>query len=131
MRSHTRSALICVYPWLIGSLAAATFTYHAAGTYHIAGDDSGAWPQILGSIGLTAAAGGPANLVVVRNVAPGSVPQWMERIQQGQMVVLEGDSELAQALGFEAGRKHIVVRSMVDEHAPKLAIVWQTAADIP
>ncbi|HEV8039491.1 MAG TPA: hypothetical protein VGP62_11560 [Bryobacteraceae bacterium] len=100
-------------------------------TYHIAGDDPGAWPQILGSIGLTAAAGGPANLVVVRNVAPGSVPQWMQRIQEGEMVVLEGESELAQALGFEAGKKHIVVRSIVDEHAPKLSIVWQTGVDIP
>jgi hypothetical protein len=104
---------------------AATFTYH------IAGDDPGPWPQILGSIGLTAAAGGPANLVVVRNVAPGSVPQWMQRIEQGEMVVLEGESELAQALGFEAGKKHVVVRSIVDEHAPKLPIVWQAGVDIP
>src|SRR5271166_2815568 len=75
---------IWVWLWLITSAPAATFTYH------IAGDDSGSWPQILGSIGLTAAAGGPANLVVVRNVAPGSAPQWMQRIEQGEMVVLEG-----------------------------------------
>ena len=116
---------IWVWLWMIASAPAATFTYH------IAGDDSGAWQQILGSIGLTAAAGGPANLVVVRNVATGSVPQWLQRIEQGEMVVLEGESELAQALGFEASKKHIVVRSMVDEHAPKLPIVWQTGADIP
>ncbi|MGD0300601.1 MAG: hypothetical protein ABSE86_26245 [Bryobacteraceae bacterium] len=116
---------VWLWLWLISSAPAATFTYH------IAGDDPGAWPQILGSIGLTAAAGGPANLVVVRNVAPGSVAQWMQRIQQGEMVVLEGESELAQALGFEAGKKHVVVRSIVDEHAPKLPIVWQTGVDIP
>jgi hypothetical protein len=125
MPLHVRSVCICVYLWLVGSLAAATCTYH------IAGDDPGAWPQILGSIGLTAASGGPANLVVVRNVAPGSVPQWMQRIQEGEMVVLEGESELAQALGFEAGKKHVVVRSILDEHAPKLPIVWQTGVDIP
>jgi len=109
-----------------------TIAAHAATlTYHIAGDDAGPWPQILGSIGLNAAAGGPANLVVVRNVAPGSVPQWMQRITEGEIVVLEGESELAQALGFEAGKKHVVVRSMVDEHAPKLPIVWKTGVDIP
>src|SRR5580700_12054857 len=109
-----------------------TIAAHAATlTYHIAGDDPGAWPQILGSIGLSAAAGGPANLVVVRNVAPGSVPQWLQRIEQGEMVVLEGESDLAQALGFEAGKKHVVVRSMVDQHAPKLPIVWKTGVDIP
>jgi hypothetical protein len=125
MPSHVRSAFICVYPWLIGSLAAATFTYH------IAGDDPGPWPQIFSSIGLTAAAGGPANLVVVRNVAPGSASQWIQRIEQGELIVLEGDSELAQALGFVAGKKHVVVRSIVDEHAPKLPIVWETGTDIP
>jgi hypothetical protein len=125
MPSRVKSLFICVYLWLTCSLAAATFTYH------IAGDESGAWPQILSSIGLSAAAGGPANLVIVRNVAPGSVPQWITRIEQGEMVVLEGESDLAQALGFEAGKKHVVVRSIVDEHAPKLAIVWENATDIP
>jgi len=112
-------------------LALVTATPAATFTYHIAGDDAGSWPQILGSIGLTAAAGGPANLVVVRDIAPGSVPQWIQRIEQGEMVVLEGESELAQALGFVAGKKRVVVRSLVDEHAPKLPIVWQTAATIP
>ena len=105
--------------------SAATFTYH------VAGDDPGPWPQILGSIGLTAAAGGPANLVVVRNVAPGSVPQWIQRIEQGEMVVLEGERELAASAGLQAGKKHVVVRSIVDEHAPKLPIVWQAGVEIP
>jgi len=38
---------------------------------------------------------------------------------------------LAQALGFVPGKKRVAVRSIVDEHAPKLPIVWQTAAAIP
>lgn len=90
------------------SLSAATFTYH------IAGDDPGPWPQILSSIGLVRAAGGPANLFVVRTVAPGSVPQWLERIEQGGIVVLEGDNELAAALGFKPTAKRVVIRSIVD-----------------
>ena len=73
--------------------------------YHIAGDDPGPWPQIFSSIGLTRAAGGPASLFVVRNVAPGSVPQWIQRIEQGGVVVLEGQSELAAALGFKPQAK--------------------------
>jgi len=113
-----------VYPWLISSLTAATFTYH------IAGDEPGPWPSILSSIGLTAAAGGPANLVIVRNVAPGSAPQWIQRIEQGELVVLEGESDLAQALGIHPTNKHVVVRGIVDQHAPKLPIVWQAASDI-
>lgn len=107
--------------------AAATTTF----TYHIAGDDPGPWPQILSSIGLTKAAGGPSNLFVVRNVAPGSVPQWIQRIEQGAIVVIEGESELADALGFKAGKKHVLVRSIVDHRAPELSIVWETALEIP
>lgn len=124
MPSHVRSAVICAHLWLMASLSAATFTYH------IAGDDPGPWPQILSSVGITAAAGGPANLVIVRNVAPGSVPQWIQRIEQGDLVVLEGESELAHALGFQPGARHVVVRSIIDQHAPKLPIVWQTATEI-
>jgi len=123
MRSLVNS--LCVLALLLPAGNAATFTYH------VAGDESGSWPQILGSIGLTAAAGGPANLVVVRDVARGSVPQWIQRIEQGEMVVLEGDTELSEALGIVPGKKRVVVRSIVDEHAPKLPIVWQTAATIP
>ena len=125
MPSLAKAVFICVCLWQIASASAATFTYH------VAGDDPGPWPAILSSIGLTAASGGPANLVVVRNVSPKSVPQWLERIEQGETVVLEGESDLAQALGFEAGKKRVVVRSIVDNHAPKLEIVWESATDVP
>ena len=124
MRSAAKFRLAAAHLALCGAMTATTFTYH------VAGDDPGSWPQILSSIGLTAAAGGPANLVIVRNVAPGSVPQWLQRIEAGQLVVLEGDSELARALGIVPGEKHVIVRSIVDEHAPKLPIVWETSADI-
>jgi len=105
--------------------AATTFTYH------IAGDEPGPWPQILSSIGLTKAAGGPATLFVVRNVAPGSVQQWLQRVEQGSIVVIEGESDLADALGIKPGKKHVLVRSIVDRRAPKLSIVWETALEIP
>jgi hypothetical protein len=99
--------------------------------YHIAGDDPGPWPQIFSSIGIARAAGGPANLFVVRTVAPGSVPQWLQRIEQGGIVVLEGEGELAAALGVAPTNQRVVVRSIVDQHAPKLAIVWESPLEIP
>ena len=107
------------------ALPAATFTYH------IAGDDPGPWPQILSSIGLVRAAGGPANLFVVRTVAPGSIPQWIERVEQGGIVVLEGDNELAAALGFKPTGKRVVIRSIVDRRAPKLPIIWENSVETP
>jgi len=121
MRSRTKLGALILF--VTGLLPAATFTYH------IAGDDPGPWPQILSSIGLTRAAGGPANLFVVRTVAPGSVPQWIERIEQGGIVVVEGDNELAAALGFKPSEKHVVIRSIVDQRAPKLRIVWESAVE--
>ena len=122
MRSRTKLFLLFL---VTASLPAATFTYH------IAGDDAGPWPQILSSIGLTRAAGGPANLFIVRTVAPGSVPQWLERIEQGGIVVVEGENELAAALGFKPGDKHVLIRSIVDQRAPKLPIVWESAVEAP
>lgn len=104
---------------------AATFTYH------IAGDDPGPWPQILSSVGLTRAAGGPANLFVLRTVAPGSVPQWIQRIEQGGIVVLEGENDLGVSLGFKPGEKHVLIRSIVDQRAPKLPIIWEHAVESP
>src|SRR6202162_4022384 len=123
MHSLIRSNFAWFY--LIASASAAPFTYH------VAGDDPGPWPKILSSIGLMKAAGGRANLFVVRSLAPGCVRQWIQRIEQGAVVVIEGESDLAKALGIQAGTKRVVVRSIVDQRAPKLAIVWETALEIP
>ena len=116
---------------LCATLIAALVSLQGASfTYHVAGDDAGPWPKILSSIGLSAAAGGPANIFVVRNVAPDSVPQWIQRIEQGSIVVLEGESELAGALGFKPGKNRVNVRSIVDHRAPKLPIVWEQSLEI-
>src|SRR3984957_19501781 len=122
---HLRAKLMVVLLGWAVCLPAATFNYH------IAGDDPGPWPQIFSSIGISRASGGPANLFVVRTVASGSVPQWIQRVEQGGIVVLEGEGELATALGITPGNQRVVVRSIVDQHAPKLPIVWESALEIP
>jgi len=123
MHSRVRFALASLS--LAASVQAATFSYD------IAGEDPGSWPQILSAIGLMRAAGGSASLFVVRQAAPGSVPQWIRRVEQGGVVVLEGESDLASALGIKAATKRVVVRSIVDQRAPKLSIVWETPFEIP
>src|ERR1700722_8837626 len=122
---HLRAKLTVVLLGWAVCLPAATFNYH------IAGDDPGPWPQIFSSIGISRASGGPANLFVVRTVASGSVPQWIQRIEQGGIVVLEGEGELATALGITPGNQRVVVRSIVDQRVPQLPIVWESPLEIP
>jgi hypothetical protein len=107
-------------------LCLALLPLHSANfAYNVSGDDPGPWPRILSSIGLTTGPGVPANLFVVRAVAPGSIPQWTAKIDQGAIVILEGQSDLAESLGFHPTEKRVVVRSIIDQRAPKLPIVWK------
>ena len=97
----------------------------------VAGEDPGPWPKILSSVGIAAGAQRPSNLFFVGNRTGGTTTQWLERIAQGAVVVIEGDSELAAALGFKAQQKHVVVRSIIDNRAVKLPIVWEQPVEIP
>jgi hypothetical protein len=106
-------------------LAGATFSYH------VSGDDPGPWPRMLSSVGFSTNLGGPTNLFILRNGAPAAAQQYIDRIEQGATVVLEGESELAEALGFHASKRKVVVRSVVDRHAPKLSIVWEKPLELP
>jgi hypothetical protein len=124
MRSLTKAGCICLALLTLPAGAATSFTYH------VAGDDAGPWPQILSSVGFTPATGGPTNIFVVRSGAPSSPQQWLARLEAGSFIILEGESELAETLGFKAGAKHVVVRSVVDTHAPKLPIIWEKALDL-
>src|SRR5581483_4166402 len=99
--------------------------------YQVVGDDPGPWPQIFASIGIMRSASGPASLFVVRPKALASPSQWIPRIEQGATVILEGQSDLAAALGIAPGEKRVVVRGIVDERASKLPIVWESPLEIP
>ena len=103
----------------------------ATPTYHVLGDEPGAWPKILSSIGLQPIAGGPAGVVVVRRGSPQTAASWRSRIDQGLILVLEGESDLAQSFGFKPGAKRIAVSSLKDVRAPKLSIVWEQALEMP
>ncbi len=127
MRSHV--SLTVAFLGLTAGLSAATLNYHIAGAD--TNDDASSWPQIFSSIGITHDSADAAKLLVVRNVAPGSAQQWIQRIEHGATVVLEGESELAAVLGIAPSAKRVVVRSIVDQRAPKLPIVWESPLEIP
>ena len=100
-------------------------------TYHVLGDEPGAWPKILSSIGLQPISGGPAGIVVIRRGSPQTAAAWKSRIEQGLILVLEGESDLAQLFGFRPGAKRVAVSSLKDVRAPNLSIVWEHMLEMP
>jgi hypothetical protein len=85
---------------------------------------------MLGSIGFQPARTADANIVVLR--AGGELPaQDLERVQRGGALVLEGESAVAEMLGFRPTRTRIRAGSVEDVHQPKLRIVWERPLELP
>ena len=99
-------------------------------SYRISGGDPGPWQAIFSSIGLLPPDSSAANLFVVQGAEAAQPQAWLPKVEAGGIVVLVGESPLAEALGFKAGPKRVVVRSIVDVHAPKLAIVWEAPLEV-
>src|SRR4051812_35260285 len=100
VRDSGMRSVISLLSILCVPLLAPAATY----SYHMAGEDAGPWPGILSSVGWIPGAHAPSNLFIVRNGAAGGAAQWLDKISQGAVVVLEGDSEIAAALGIRPGK---------------------------
>ena len=98
--------------------------------FSVLSDDAGAWPEILSSIGLQRQPAAVARVLVVRAGAAAS-PDWNSRVEQGAILVLEGESPLAEMFGFRPGSQKVRVNSLTDVHNPKLSIVWEKGLDLP
>jgi hypothetical protein len=121
-RSQNAWLLLFVAPLLTGS----------SFSFHIMGNEPGSWPAVLSSIGLMNGKAADARVVVAPHGTSVPVAEWAARVEAGTILVLEGESPLATAFGFRAnGKPHTIVRSIEDEHAPKLRIVWEKTVDLP
>ena len=119
------SVAICLF--LFASVApAAELPY-----FSVLSDDAGAWPQILSSIGLQRQPAGVSRIFVARTGAAASV-EWYGRVERGAILILEGESSLADLFGFRRSRKDPVrVQSLTDVHRPTLSIVWEKGLELP
>jgi hypothetical protein len=101
-------------------------------SFHVMGDDSGGWPELLSSIGLTSGADSGASLIVAPQGTDVPPAEWTARVEHGTILILEGESPLAAAFGFRTSTKpHLSVRSVEDLRSPELRIVWEKALDLP
>ncbi len=98
--------------------------------FSILSEDAGSWPAILSSIGLEQQPASKAHIFVARAGAPASA-EWTARVDQGAILILEGESSLAEMFGFKRGKDNVRVTSLADLHSPKLPIVWEKSAELP
>src|SRR5580700_10948125 len=94
--------------------------------YETPPDAPGPWPAIFSSIGLTP---GKDGVVVAAPDAP--TAEWPARVEQGTILIVQGESPAAAAFGFLATAKRTTVRSVEDARAPKLEIIWEQALELP
>ena len=116
------------------SLVLAASSLGAAGLpyFSVLSDDAGAWPAILSSIGLEQRPAGLSRVFVARSGAAAS-PEWPGRVERGSILILEGESSLADLFGFERakGMDNVKVASLTDIHRPGLSIVWEKGLELP
>lgn len=111
---------------LLPALAAAAGLPH----FRVLSDTPGAWPQILGAMGLLEGPVASSRVFVVRAGAPAS-QEWVARVEGGAVLVVEGQSSLAEMFGFRRTDENVRVASIADVHDPKLPIVWEQALEMP
>lgn len=117
---------------LLLAAACLATTHGATFSYHVTSEDPGAWPAILESIGLTKSNTGVNSVFVVRRSSPLTGAQWLERVKQGAFLIVESDSPVGRELGFApTSGKRVMVRSVVDVHAPEAEIVWEKDLELP
>jgi len=112
---------------LLALLAVTALADMPAGFFQVLGEDAGSWPEILASVGLVP--GSAANVFVLRAGTP--VADWLARVEAGAVLILEGESPLADQFGIRASSRRVAVRSVQDVHRPALRIVWERAAEVP
>nr|MDP9114811.1 hypothetical protein [Acidobacteriota bacterium] len=100
-------------------------------SYHVLGDDPSGWQELLSSMGLISGTDGGASVIVAPHGAVLPAAEWLPRIDHGLILIVEGESPLAAALGFRASASpRLAVRSVEDLRAADLRIVWEKPLEL-
>jgi hypothetical protein len=128
MRSAIKSA---VRRWPVLLLLLTPRAHAGAPPYFsVLAGDAGAWPAILSSVGLQQQPAAISRIFVARAGAPASA-EWNARVENGAILILEGESPLADLFGFRRGEGNVQVASLTDTHRPALPIVWEKGVELP
>ncbi len=83
------------------------------------------WKPLLESMGLVESARSPARVIVA---CPTAHPDLLSQMDAGAVVILEGDSPLARALGFTSAGGSVRIARIRDSESPGLRIRWRSPA---
>jgi hypothetical protein len=113
-------------------LLAALPAFAADPYFSVLSDDPGAWPAILSSIGLLPQPAALARVFVARTGA-GASSEWPARIERGAILIIEGESSLAESFGFRRNAKQdpVRVQALTDLHSPDLPLIWEKGLELP
>jgi hypothetical protein len=81
---------------------------------------------MLGSVGLATTHGDEARVVVLS----GSTTRDIAAMAEQRIVVVEGFGAAMEKLGLAAKPESVSIRQIVDDHAPKMQIIWEQPVNI-
>jgi hypothetical protein len=96
-----------------------------AATFRSAGPDASAWSKIFAAAGITQSASGDTNIVIAEPDAPLNAGT-----AENRFLIVTG-MDLARKIGIQVSSRTVLVRRIVDEHAPKMQIFWQQPQTLP
>src|ERR1017187_4346717 len=123
-----RCVLCFLLSFVSAASAAASLPY-----FSVLSEDAGAWPgpNLLPPLAPRRQPAGVSRVFVARSGATASV-EWPARVERGAILILEGESSLADLFGFRRSRRDPVrVQSLTDVHRPTLPIVWEQGLELP
>ncbi|MBI3472985.1 MAG: hypothetical protein HY013_16635 [Candidatus Solibacter usitatus] len=118
MQPHIRVSIL----WPLLATAAFASGFHSF--------TSGPWAEIFSAIGLQPGAPESARVVVLGPGA-GASAGWAQRVEQGALLILEGESPVAESFGFRGGSQRVRVAGITDARRPKLPIIWREPLELP
>src|SRR5215472_12013495 len=57
--------------------------------------------------------------------------EWNARVENGAILILDGESSLAEMFGFCRTKENVRVSSLIDVHQPTLDVVWERGLELP
>jgi len=98
--------------------------------FHVSGRDAEGWTLLLGSFGLRPQAEKNAR-VLVASKDQAAAEASLAAAAASRILIVEGDSPAARALGYRATPRRVGVREVRDAHDPDLPIVWKEPVTLP